>query len=251
MRKTFWGLVFVALGILALLQSAGPFNFGLAFWPVVWTLIGLAILYESFRRVSWFGLALGLWIGGIGVVDILNGAGVLPFGHSFVVRMGWPVLLIAIGLSVLFGSKRWYRVHLGDMSRWGRFQGRSHVIGDVRYGAGDWSLEDDLHFSHGVGDLKLDLSTATISHGAHEIDLEVGLGEMVVRVPDNVNCYVKAHAGIGELYVFGDHRGGLALSLEKAVTVPEATVTLRIKAEMGVGSLRIIQVPAQQPRLIL
>ncbi len=248
MKRQVWGFVLVVLGVLALLQGTGQFQFGLSFWPVVGTLAGFGILWSSIRKVSWFGIALGLWLGAMGLSTILANAGVmLPGGvdAGVIAKSGWPLLLIAIGVSVFFGRAKasWSWDWSGA--------GKGGPVGEVRMGRGPWVLDKDLSFDHGVGDIKIDLSTADITPGEHRVEFKAGIGEMVIRVPDNISVEVEATAGIGELTVLGDHRNGFGLKLSKTVAVPESEVLLRIHAKLGIGSLRIVHVPSTPTRLIV
>jgi hypothetical protein len=111
-HKKLSGLTLTVLGALALLQVIGVYNFGLAFWPVVILYVGLEIVWGSlFSRhhgPSLLGAALGFGVGALGLVPILANAGVAPFlSYGQLLRLGWPVLLIALGVALLFGPRRW------------------------------------------------------------------------------------------------------------------------------------------------
>lgn len=245
MKRTFWGVILIALGVMATLQSMGIYNFGLAFWPAVLLLMGATMLWSSFRHTSWFGLALGLYLGGIGLLDMLHRAEVTRYSGGDIAARGWPLILVAIGVSVLVGKNNWLRWsnHNGGRARvhagprlWG--------IGDVRYGQGStWQLDRDLDMSRGIGDIKLDLTTAEITDGVHRITLNAGIGDVKIRVPDNVNVSVEVHAGIGDLEVFGDCRSGLAISMQKRITVPESAVEIQIECRHAIGNVHITHGP--------
>lgn len=248
MKRQVWGTVLVLLGIMALLQGTGQFKFGLTFWPVVGVLFGASVFWSSLRKLSWFGIVLGLWVGSMGLAAILENAGVvLPMNldAGLIARSGWPLLLIAIGLSVIAGKARFSWTWDFDSKR------KSGYVGELRYGQEPWTLDQDLYLEHGVGDVKVDLSTATVLAGEHMVTVKAGVGEVLVRVPDNVSVVVEAKGGIGELTVLGEHRNGLGLRLSKTLIVPESPVTLHIKAELGIGSLRIVHTPARPNMLVL
>lgn len=252
MKRVFSGIVLVILGVLALCQGIGVYDFGLSFWPVIGIVTGLWITYESFtgrRGPSWFGLALGLWLSAMGLFEILNDAGVtLDIDGGTIASAGWPILLIAIGLSVVFGNG--IRVSVSGKRRhrteWSA--GRHQVVGDLRYGRSPWVLEKDLNLSNAVGDLRLDLTTADITPGLHRINVTQFVGETVIEVPENVTVKVTAEANVGELDILGDQRSGAGLFLEREIVVPDAEVQLIIDAHQRVGSLRVIRVPARPRR---
>ncbi|MFZ5816099.1 MAG: LiaF domain-containing protein [Bacillota bacterium] len=252
MKRIFWGMVFIALGVLALLQGTGAFNFGLSFWPVVLTLIGLGITYDSLtkrRGPSWFGLALGLWLGSMGLFTILHDAGVTPqLSGSDIAQAGWPLLMIALGFALAFGKG--VRVLVGSSRHRGWNGDRHQVVGDLRYGREHWVLDKDLNLTNSVGDLKVDLTTADITPGIHRITVTQFVGETVVKVPDNVTVRVTAEANVGELDILGDHRSGAGLFLQKEILVPESDIELIIDAQLRVGSLRVVRLPVPSQRVI-
>lgn len=244
MKRIFWGLALVGLGVILTVERVMGIHLGLSFWSVVLTLVGGSIMWGSVRKgsPSWLGLALGLYIGGIGLFDILHAAQVSLYDGGFVARNGWPVLLIAVGLSVIFGKRPRFR-YSGKV----KLNGDSRVLGELRYGQGAWVLDNDLKVEHGIGDVKLDLTTADITEGIHNITVNQWVGEMVVRVPDNVSVTVDGHVHAGELHVLGDRRDGVGLSLHKKVQVPDSKVELRIDANLGVGSLRVVHGAGYRP----
>lgn len=108
------GITLILLGSLALAQGLGIFNAGLTLWPAVLLWIGLEIVWSSLFDhgcgPTGFGTLLGLFVAAIGLVDILANAGV-PFLFAFELsRAFWPLALVALGLSLLFGRRRsrWY-----------------------------------------------------------------------------------------------------------------------------------------------
>jgi lia operon protein LiaF len=112
-HKQFSGITLVVLGSLTLLQVLGMYNFGLALWPVILLWLGLEIvwgsLFDHWSHPSVFGTALGLFIASIGLVKILANAGwAVAMTTGDLLRYGWPVLLVALGLGLLFRRGRCY-----------------------------------------------------------------------------------------------------------------------------------------------
>jgi lia operon protein LiaF len=250
MKRQIWGAVLLLLGILVLLQVIGVYNFGLAFWPVVLLLLGVAIIWESlsFGWTSWVILGLGLWVGAIGLFSILKNAEILAIGGGEIVRYGWPLILVAIGLSILLGDsfKGKHSCWSGrdaEKEGWKRCSKLSH-IGDLYHGRSPWILDSDQEFHHGIGDVVIDLTTADIKPGLHKILVKVGMGEVTVRVPGGVNLDISATVRIGELRLFEDERTGIAgLDLRRAVEVDGAEATVQLEAILGVGEMEILYLP--------
>ncbi len=251
MKKQLWGVIFLALGVLVLLQVLGVYDFGLAFWPTALLLLGLVILTESisFGLVSWITLGLGLWVGAIGLFGILSNAGVTEIGGSDVARFGWPLVLVAIGLSILLGDRNLFFRKLflrrgQDGSAGGGYVQVRH-IGDLYHGRAPWILDQDLEFFHGIGDVVLDFTTAEIKPGTHRVYLKAGVGDVTIRVPDGVNVEIDASVGLGELDVFGEQKSGIGgLSLKRNISVSDSDAIIQIEARMGIGDMKILYLPA-------
>jgi lia operon protein LiaF len=225
--------------------------FGIAFWPVVLLLLSVVILWESFSFGwnSWFLIGLGLWVGGIGLFSILKNAGISSLGGGDIARYGWPVILVAIGLSILFGDRfkgngRCWHGKWHEDEGWKKCSKMRH-IGDLYHGRAPWILEEDQEFFHGIGDVVIDLTTAEIKPGSHKVFIKAGIGEVTVRVPGGVNLDIKASVGLGELHLFEEERTGIGgLELKRAVEVEGAEASLQIEAKLGLGEMEIIYMPA-------
>lgn len=246
-KRGFWGLALVLVGVVLLVQEFGQIPMGLSFWPVVLTLVGGLMIRDAFqrRRPSWFQLALGLWLGGMGLFNILSAAGVTHITGGDIASKGWPVLLIAGGISAMFSRsiRASWHVDMGSAKR-------SHVIGDVRYGGERWSLYEDLAIDHSIGDVKLDLTSAEIPDGTHRIDVDVKLGEVVIRVPDNVNVVATGSVNVGEMQVLDDRQAGVGeMASRREVQVPDSNVTLEVQARVRMGKLKITREPSRVTRI--
>jgi len=252
MSQRFWGLIIIVVGVFLLLQVTGVYELGLAFWPVVLFLVGIAFLWESISRgyISWFWIGLGLWVGGIGLFSILHNAGITVLTGSDIARYGWPLILVAIGLSVLLGNWGIFCCMPGKDRRKKREDwiscSKMHTLGDLYHGRTSWVIDQDQEFYHGLGDVVIDLTTADIKPGNYKIFVKVGMGEAKIRVPSGVNIEAEASVGIGELNLFGEKRSGISsLLLKKVIDESASDVTLRIEARVGVGDLTLDYVPVK------
>ncbi len=251
MKKRLWGVIFLVIGALVLLQVLGVYDLGLTFWPTVLFLLGIVILTESisFGLISWITLGLGLWVGGIGLFGILSGAGLTGISGSDIARFGWPLILVAIGLSFIIGDRNLFFRKI--FSRHGFDEvdvaGYSQVrhIGDLYHGRSPWTLDQDLEFFHGIGDVVLDFTTAEIVPGTHRVYLKAGVGDVTIRIPDGINVDIDASVGLGELEVFGEQKSGIGgMSLKREINIEEADATIRVEARMGIGDMKVIYMPA-------
>lgn len=236
MNRNFWGLVLIVLGVIYLLPYFGVTTIPLAFWPTFWVVVGASIIWRSLKGPSWFGLALGLWIGGSGFFTILHTAGLSAISGRDILSMAWPLLLIGVGVSFLLGKRTFQVFRMSTVSH-------GSNLGDLHYGQDPWRLDGDLTLEHGAGDLKLDLTTADITEGTHQIVVNVGMGEAVIRVPDSINLSVDAQVNMGELEILGEHQSGGGLSLRKRVIVPDSGVEVLLDVTVRMGSILVVAGP--------
>jgi phage shock protein PspC (stress-responsive transcriptional regulator) len=123
----------------------------------------------------------------------------------------------------------------------------------------DWSIGDpdflptsaaDVADSYdlGVGQLTIDLTQLTAEEFAEvgEIEAEVGLGQLVVRLPSDIGATVDAEVGVGA--VTGGHVFGSSMlnsfeysgvGVEQVFTIGSPPHDLRLNLEVGMGQIRI------------
>jgi phage shock protein PspC (stress-responsive transcriptional regulator) len=95
----------------------------------------------------------------------------------------------------------------------------------------------------GLGELDLDLGDIALRSGTTtSVDASVGVGSLVITVPDGVALEIDAEAGIGEVDIFGSTDDGVdahrALSLPGPT--PDAPV-LEIEADVGLGGVEVVR----------
>lgn len=59
-----------------------------------------------------------------------------------------------------------------------------------------------------IGSMQIDLSDLRVE-GAVEIEADVGLGELLIIVPDDVAVDIEARSGAGEVRIFGERSDGI------------------------------------------
>lgn len=94
------------------------------------------------------------------------------------------------------------------------------------------------HYELGAGTLVVDLRQLTLPEGTTPLTADVGMGEIEVRVPDDVAVNVTADAGTGEIVLFGEQEGGLGLDRTYATPGYEAAGR-KLQLELNVGMGRI------------
>jgi N-terminal domain of toast_rack, DUF2154/Cell wall-active antibiotics response LiaF, C-terminal len=111
----------------------------------------------------------------------------------------------------------------------------------VECGAGKGKLDiGELNLQHvsvhiGAGEIDLDLR----GNPAHDydVDIEGGIGQATVHVPDKVGVRAEAHGGIGQISVSGLQKRDDRYENSLYGT---SKVNVRLKVEGGIGEIRII-----------
>lgn len=98
---------------------------------------------------------------------------------------------------------------------------------------------DNQSFSHDLGEVTYDLTGLDFTDETVDMDVQVGAGTLLVRLPDDVTVTVDVQVGAGEIDVFGQTRNGVNLTLD--TTDPGSTDggSLDLDLEVGVGEVRV------------
>jgi len=135
----------------------------------------------------------------------------------------------------------------------------THMGGDTHY-TWDLSLNDkvllDLTLNCGAGHAKmdlgsLDLRSVQVHMGAGQVDLDLeghptrdydveingGVGQATVHLPQGVGVRAEAHGGLGSIDVSGLEKKG---QYYENSLYDNAKVNVRLKVEGGIGEIRII-----------
>ena len=180
----------------------------------------------------------------VGIGWLLDSAGIeVPW------RALLPAALIAVGLACVAGA----------------FRGRQHALMVVGVAlvvvlsvavAADWDLDvpwtagvgdrterpttpaELREYELGVGNLVVDLSRLQVPAGTTAVEARLGVGELVVELPDGVSVEVVASSGLGEVQVLGQQEGGFGSRLDTASELG-GDRRLRVDARVGIGQVRV------------
>jgi predicted membrane protein len=181
----------------------------------------------------------------VGIGWLLDAAGVeVPW------RAVLPAALIAVGLACVAGA----------------FRGRQHALIVIGVAlmvvlsvavAADWDVDVPLAggfgdrteqpaspaeltgYELGVGNLLLDLRQLQVPPGTTAVEARVGVGELVVELPDGVSVQVRASSGLGEVQALGQQEGGFASRID--ATAGGGDRRLELDVRVGVGQVRVEQ----------
>ena len=114
---------------------------------------------------------------------------------------------------------------------------------DVRNGIGTRTYVPasaaDVHrdYKLGIGRLRLDLSGVRLPRGETDVDARVGIGDLVVTVPENAAVRAKGDAQVGAVDVFDRHADGHNAGLTVGATGHRVLV-LHVRAGLGQVTVR-------------
>ena len=244
-------------GVVVLLCLSWPFLLGGGL-IVAGLGIPLAFLVATGVLVWWFvsgegpagdagqvarGAALGL--------GILLVCGVIAFGGAWAAAAGGEtvvaIAVIAAGAAILIGAfVRPVRLLVLPAIALALSAGAVSAADiDLDGGVGDRdyspSSAADLRdtFQLGMGELVIDLRNTDLPPGDVRVGVDLGVGDARVIVPSDVCVATDANVGVGDVQTLDHHNSGVDVDVEDRPDAPPRTTRLLVKADIGVGSLRI------------
>lgn len=189
-------------------------------------------------------LSAGLLIGGLGIValvDVATGAnvdwrivlacaavilgGIVAAGAATSRRVG---SVVALGLMVLAV------LAVAVVVRVPIFAG----IGDrIAHPVAFTSV--GTTYEQGIGNLDLELQDVRFPVGQTEIKTTLGIGDLVVTVPKDVTVKVDAHAGAGQVTLFGHTDDGTSVHSHTTAVGTASSRVLVLHARVGFGHLEV------------
>ena len=94
-------------------------------------------------------------------------------------------------------------------------------------------------YGHGMGNLELDLRRVNLEE-SRNIRASVGMGELVVRIPEGLRVDIRATAGLCDVNILGEERGGVAPQLRyRSPGAGEDDRVLTLDLSVGMGSVEV------------
>jgi hypothetical protein len=91
----------------------------------------------------------------------------------------------------------------------------------------------------GAGKLTIDLRGLSLPAGVTELEANVGMGELQIRLPEGVAADITASAGMGEVIVLGRTQNGIGPNIEESVPGTEGLGRLVLDASAGMGKVEV------------
>jgi len=185
-KKSFWGgLIFIAVGLLLLLQNFHLLPFVIPAYVFTWKMLLVAIGLFILPSRNWFG---GLILISIGTYFLLPDLGI----YDITIAQLWPMLLVVLGFIIIFHKphvpKKKMTINTektmnGYIENTVIFGGESKKISSYDFKGGRLSVT--------CGGLELDLTNCTLSKERNIIDINVVFGGISLRVPREWNVVLE------------------------------------------------------------
>lgn len=192
-------------------------------------------------HISLGTVTLGVLLLAAGVLGILDRADVIDIRPALLL----PMALSVVGLALMVGA--WEGEH-GGLIVLGVFLAIFTLLAaltpvtEFSAGVGERTfrpatvsvLEPDYEL--GIGQLRLDLTRIDFTADA-VVDARVGVGELIVIVPDDVVVEVAAESTAGEVELFGTHWDGVGV--EQTRSSGDGAHTLTLNLDVGLGRVEV------------
>ncbi len=186
--KFLFGVIVIFLGVLLLLEQTSIFPaFSRIIWSVIWKFWPLILIFLGAKFLTQRNNVPGIILLLLGVAFLSSNL----FSWNFFAVL-WPIILIAIGMSILLGTgETKKKPEAGTSSK--EFLSDTVVF---------WGLDRKVksqdfkggEFNVAFGGLQLDLRDAKISKGGAKIHINCAFGGVEIFVPKD--CRVKTKGSV-------------------------------------------------------
>jgi hypothetical protein len=201
------------------------------------------------RRPFLTPLTLSVLLIGGGVVALLNDADVTAVTTAQALAGAVCVIGIALLVSTRFGRARGL-IPVGILLLLATIPA-SVIDVPITGGVGDRRYQPTTvaqvrpSYALGIGELDLDLRDLALGDETVEIDAQVGIGRLDLHVPSTARVEVHAHAGAGQLSLFGNTYEN-DWPLNETFTAPgTGDGTIVLDAEVGAGQVQVTRYDAR------
>jgi phage shock protein PspC (stress-responsive transcriptional regulator)/predicted membrane protein len=186
------------------------------------TLLGLGVM------VLLFALAVGaFWGAGVGG-DTVVAAAVIAAG-------------VAVVVAAFFRPARWLVLPALALAIPAGFVSAAGIDLDGGYGERDYRPGSitavERQYEIGAGQLTIDLRGVDFPRGDTHVDIDVGMGEAVVIVPDDLCVASDTAIGMGQADVFSRGTGGVDVDYVEQADPPAGRARLVLDTDIGLGHL--------------
>jgi phage shock protein PspC (stress-responsive transcriptional regulator)/predicted membrane protein len=109
---------------------------------------------------------------------------------------------------------------------------------------------DELRSTYqlGAGELIIDARDVDLPAGTTSMDVEMGIGHAVIRVPEDACVSSDVHIGAGHAQVLDRSSDGLDVAFEQAASRESTAPRLHIEGDLGIGAVEVVRGDDPLPR---
>jgi phage shock protein PspC (stress-responsive transcriptional regulator) len=194
------------------------------------------------------------------VIAILAGATVLVVGGALAAAAGGgavvAALVVLIGallvVAAFRGGARWLIVPALLLALPVGIVSAADIDLDGGIGEREYrpSSIAELHDTYelGMGRLEVDLRDLELPRGGRPLKVELGVGESVVIVPEDVCVALDSRVGAGYVRLFDRDSAGLDVDWDSSPAAPATAPRLVLDADVGAGALQVVHDPSDLDR---
>jgi hypothetical protein len=185
-------------------------------------------------------VALGAIIIAAGVLSLLATTGAIDFSYATWIGL----VLVGIGLAIAFvPGRHGVLVVLGILVA---LAGIPALLADEKLfegGVGEAverpeSANDLEAFRQGIGKLTVDLTGAELDLDGATVEASIGIGELVVLVPDDTDVSLDVHVAVGHAEALGETQNGIDVDLV-SISGTSGSQELTLTLDAGIGNVRV------------
>jgi predicted membrane protein len=160
-----------------------------------------------------YGAVIGILLVLVGILIALT-----PGRHALLVLVG--ILIALAGIPALFVDSDLWTEGVGNAEETPR------------------RAADLEPFEHGIGKLTVDLTSPGLELDEAVVVARLGIGDLHVILPADVDVTLDAHVGAGNIEAFGESKNGFDVDFD-GISGTSGMQELDLEAEVGMGNLRV------------
>lgn len=194
-------------------------------------------------------VTIGVALLAVGVLAVLDRADVLTLTFPDAVAVAMLVLGLGLVVGTWVGRARWLAVPAVLLllpvllvSTTTAQLGLSLGGGIGQHSVGTTAVADvEETYEHGIGQLTVDLGELDLAGGSVATAASIGIGELVVVVPDDATVVVDYDVTAGELELFGRSMNGQGLAGREEVGGQPGAGTVHLDVGVGLGQAEVVR----------
>ena len=94
------------------------------------------------------------------------------------------------------------------------------------------------HYAHGIGQLTIDLRQLDLDRDV-TIGASLGIGTLVIRIPNSFGIDAEASAGVGEVMILDRSSSGFGPRLQEQIPGDPGAATVTLELSVGIGQIEV------------